>query len=98
MLLRKGVLDNLPPTRFLLAEALLFYLIYPSFIKAMYHSDLRKEISYQQAQLDYKRRKLAESFQKKVAFEELQKLYDDISMIEEKLRVCFEEARTQDEA
>jgi len=63
----------------------------------MYHSDLRKEISYLQAQLDYKRRKVAEGFTRKVAFESLEKLYDEIRVIEEKLKVCFEEANVQDE-
>ncbi|RYF87057.1 MAG: hypothetical protein EON98_01705 [Chitinophagaceae bacterium] len=63
----------------------------------MYHSDLRKEISYLQAQLDYKRRKAAEGFRKKVAFESLEKIYNEIRVIEGKLKACFEEARVQEE-
>ena len=63
----------------------------------MYHSDLRKEISYLQAQLDYKRRKVAEGFTAKISFEQMEKLYDEIRVIEEKLKVCFEEANVQNE-
>jgi hypothetical protein len=63
----------------------------------MYHSDLRKEISYLQAQLDYKRRKISEGFRNKIAFEQLEKLYDEIREVELKLQVCFEESKAQAE-
>ena len=63
----------------------------------MYHSDLRKEISYLQAQLDYKRRKISEGFRNKIAFEQLEKLYDEIREVEQKLQVCFEESKAQAE-
>lgn len=62
-----------------------------------YHSDLRQEIAYLQAQLDYKRRKLAENLRDKTPFSELEKLYDEIKEIETKLQVCFEEAKAQSE-
>ena len=63
----------------------------------MYHSDLQKEIAYLQAQLDYKRRKVAEGFQNKISFNELEKLYDNIREVELKLQVCFEESKAQSE-
>jgi hypothetical protein len=61
----------------------------------MYHSDLEKEIAYQQAQLNYKRRKLAEGLQNHTPFTDLQKLYDEIREVELKLQVCFEERNAQ---
>ena len=61
----------------------------------MFHSDLRLEISYLQAQLDFKRRKLAEGLNKKVPFADLQKLYNEIREVELKLQACFEESNTQ---
>ena len=61
----------------------------------MYHSDLRKEIAFQQAQLDYKRRKLAEALRMNVPIKDLDKLYAEIKMVEQKLRICFEEANSQ---
>ncbi len=61
----------------------------------MYHSDLRQEIAYLQAQLDYKRRKLAEALQNKVPMKDLQKSYEDIREVERKLQVCFEESNAQ---
>jgi hypothetical protein len=61
----------------------------------MFHSDLRLEISYLQAQLDFKRRKLAESLKNNVPFKDLQKLYDEIREVELKLQVCFEENNAQ---
>lgn len=63
----------------------------------MYHSDLRKEIAYLQAQLDYKRRKASEAFRQKMPFDQLEKLYDEIRVIETKLQVCFEESNAQSE-
>lgn len=50
-----------------------------------------------QAQLDFKRRKLADGLRNKLSFPELEKLYDEIREIETKLQVCFEEAKAQDE-
>ena len=64
----------------------------------MYHSDLRKEIAYQQAQLDYKRRKLAEGLKNNMHMKDLQKLYDEIRVVELKLQVCFEESHAQMES
>lgn len=61
----------------------------------MYHSDLRKEIAFQQAQLDYKRRKLAEALRMNVPVKDLHKLYAEIKLVEQKLRICFEEANSQ---
>jgi hypothetical protein len=61
----------------------------------MYHSDLRQEIAYLQAQLDYKRRKLAEGLKNNVSFHDLQKLFDEIREVELKLQVCFEESNAQ---
>jgi uncharacterized membrane protein len=61
----------------------------------MYHSDLRKEIAYLHAQLDYKRRKLAEALRDNVPMQSLDKLYAEIKTVEEKLQHCFEEANTQ---
>lgn len=61
----------------------------------MYHSDLRKEIAFQQAQLDYKRRKLAEALRMNVPIKDLDKLYAEIKLVEQKLRICFEEANSQ---
>lgn len=63
----------------------------------MFHSDLRQEIAFLQAQLDFKRRKLADGLRNKLSFPELEKLYDEIREIETKLQVCFEEAKAQDE-
>lgn len=63
----------------------------------MFHSDLRQEIAYQQAQLNYKRRKLAEGLQNKVPLKDLQKLYEEIKEVEHKLQVCFEESNAQNE-
>ncbi|MBB1283534.1 hypothetical protein HRH25_04035 [Flavisolibacter sp. BT320] len=63
----------------------------------MFHSDLRQEIAYLQAQLDYKRRKASEGFRQKIAFAQLEKLYDEIRLIETKLQVCFEESNAQTE-
>jgi len=63
----------------------------------MYHSDLRLEISYLQAQLDYKRRHLAKGLKNNVSFKDLQSLYDEIREIELKLQVCFEESNAQQE-
>ncbi|HYO21544.1 MAG TPA: hypothetical protein VER36_03995 [Flavisolibacter sp.] len=63
----------------------------------MYHSDLRKEISFLQAQLHYKRKKVSEGFRDKIAFEQLEKLYEEIRIIELKLQVCFEESKAQAE-
>lgn len=63
----------------------------------MYHSDLRLEISYLQAQLDYKRRKLAEVLKNYDRFKDLQQLYDEIREVELKLQVCFEESNAQQE-
>lgn len=63
----------------------------------MYHSDLRLEISYLQAQLDFKRRKLAEELRNNVSFKDLQPLYDEIREVELKLQVCFEESNAQQE-
>jgi hypothetical protein len=60
-----------------------------------YHSDLRQEIAYLQAQLDYKRRKLADCLRDKTPFAELEKLYDEIREIETKMQICFEEAKAQ---
>ena len=64
----------------------------------MYHSDLRKEIAYQQAQLDYKRRKLAEALKNNIPLKDLQKLFDEIREVERKLQVCFEESNAQMES
>jgi len=61
----------------------------------MYHSDLRQEIAFQQAQLDFKRRKLAEALKNNVPFRELQRLLDEIRKVEQKLQTCFEESNTQ---
>ena len=61
----------------------------------MYHSDLRLEISYLQAQLDFKRRKLAEGLRNNIPFKEMQPLYEEIREVELKLQVCFEESNTQ---
>lgn len=61
----------------------------------MYHSDLRKEIAYLQAQLDYKRRKLAEGLRDNVAIKDMQHLYKEIRQVELKLQVCFEESNAQ---
>ena len=61
----------------------------------MYHSDLRQEIAYLQAHLDYKRRKLAEGLKNNVSFNELKKLFDEIREVELKLQVCFEESNAQ---
>jgi hypothetical protein len=61
----------------------------------MYHSDLRKEIAFQHAQLDYKRRKLAEALRENVPIKDLDKLYAEIKLVEQKLQTCFEEANTQ---
>lgn len=64
----------------------------------MYHSDLRLEISYLQAQLDYKRRKLADALKNNIAFRDVQSLYDEIREVELKLQVCFEESNAQMES
>jgi hypothetical protein len=61
----------------------------------MYHSDLQKEIAYLQAQLDFKRRKVAEGFRDKISFKDLEKLYEDIKQVEQKLQVCFVESNAQ---
>jgi len=61
----------------------------------MYHSDLRKEIAFQHAQLDYKRRKLAEALRNNVPIKELDQLYSEIKLVEQKLQICFEEANSQ---
>jgi hypothetical protein len=61
----------------------------------MYHSDLSKEIAYLQAQLDFKRRKVAEGFRDKISFKDLEKLYEDIKQVEKKLQVCFIESNAQ---
>jgi hypothetical protein len=61
----------------------------------MYHSDLRKEIAYQQANLDYKRRKLAEALDNQAPFIHLKKMYEEINTIERKLQLCFEESKAQ---
>ena len=61
----------------------------------MYHSDLSKEIAYLQAQLDFKRRKVAEGFRDKISFKELEKLYEEIKLVEQKLQVCFVESNAQ---
>lgn len=61
----------------------------------MYHSDLRLEISYLQAQLEYKRRKLAEGLKNNVHFKDLPSLYTEIREVELKLQVCFEEGNAQ---
>jgi hypothetical protein len=61
----------------------------------MYHSDLHKEISYLQAQLDYKRRKLAEGLQQNVSIKDMEPLFDQIREVELKLQVCFEESNAQ---
>ena len=61
----------------------------------MYHSDLRKEISFLHAQLDYKRRKLAEALRDDVPINDLGKLYGEIKATEQKLQLCFEEVNTQ---
>ena len=61
----------------------------------MYHSDLQKEIAFQQAQLDYKRRKLADALRENIPLQNLDKLFEEIKIIEVKLQTCFEEANTQ---
>jgi hypothetical protein len=61
----------------------------------MYHSDLSKEIAYLQAQLDFKRRKVAEGFRDKISFKDLEKLYEEIKLVEQKLQVCFVESNAQ---
>lgn len=61
----------------------------------MYHSDLRKEISYLQALLGYKREKLAAFLRKKMPLAELKGLHDEISSVEKKLQLCFEEVKAQ---
>lgn len=61
----------------------------------MYHSDLRQEIAYLQAQLDYKRRKLAEGLQQHTPLKDMEKLYAEIREVEQKLQHCFEESNTQ---
>ena len=64
----------------------------------MFHSDLRKEINFQQAQLDYKRRKLAEGLKNNTHLKDLQKLFTEIREVELKLQVCFEESKAQMES
>ena len=61
----------------------------------MYHSDLSKEIAYLQAQLDFKRRKVAEGFRDKISFKDLEKLYEEIKLVEQKLQICFVESNAQ---
>jgi hypothetical protein len=61
----------------------------------MFHSDLRLEIAFLQAQLDYKRRKVAHGFQNNLAFKDMEQLYSEIREIEQKLQLCFEESNTQ---
>jgi hypothetical protein len=61
----------------------------------MYHSDLRKEIAYLQAQLEYKRRKLGKALQENIPLIRLSPLYEEIKVVEEKLQICMEEANTQ---
>jgi hypothetical protein len=61
----------------------------------MFHSDLRQEISFLQAQLDYKRRKLAEGLKNNISLKDLEKLYEEIRDVERKLQVCFEESNAQ---
>ena len=61
----------------------------------MYHFDLRKEIAFLHAQLEYKRRKLGEALQANTSISELNPLYSEIKEIEQKLQICFEEANTQ---
>lgn len=61
----------------------------------MYHSDLRQEIAFLQAQLDYKRRKLAEGLQQNKTLSDREKLLAEIREVEKKLQHCFEESKTQ---
>ena len=61
----------------------------------MFHSDLRLEVAFLQAQLDYKRRKVAQGFQNNLAFKDMEQLYSEIREIEQKLQLCFEESNTQ---
>jgi hypothetical protein len=61
----------------------------------MFHSDLRLEIAFLQAQLDYKRHKVAHGFQNNLAFKDMEQLYSEIREIEQKLQLCFEESNTQ---
>ncbi|HEV7331779.1 MAG TPA: hypothetical protein VGN63_12140 [Flavisolibacter sp.] len=61
----------------------------------MFHSDLRQEIAYLQAQLDYKRRKLAEGLQNNTPLQDMGKLFSEIKVVEQKLQYCFEESNAQ---
>jgi hypothetical protein len=63
----------------------------------MFHSDLRQEIQFLHAQLDYKRRKFGELIREENSFVHSKRLFQEIRTIENKLQLCFEESRTQKE-